>query len=202
MKRVVLAMATMTMLVTLRVAAQTYPEPTTSNTEPKVTTQGTTEERTNPTSATHSEDPGLTATGTVVSWNDDEVVINTATGPTHVKLLPSTLGARTFTEGESIAIDFSRNEQGVLLAKQIRASETVTGSEVANTSAVAEVKEEVDEAAMSTKNALNPPVATPPAPETTTVSTPANLPATASNSPLLALLGLVALGGAVALRRR
>src|SRR5689334_10681324 len=46
------------------------------------------EERTNPAVPTHSPNSGLTASGSVASWNDQEVVLRTATGLTHFKLLP------------------------------------------------------------------------------------------------------------------
>jgi LPXTG-motif cell wall-anchored protein len=234
MKNVVLAIAAVLMLIALPAAAQydtTTPTQTTTDTstQPVTTTetpstsltntQQPAEERTNPTSPMHSNDPGLTAQGTVVSWNDDEVVLRTSTGLTHFKLMPNTVGSRTFTEGQALAIDFQRNEQGVLLAKQIRSAdltpttETTTGAVAAGEAVesaaenVGEAVEEGVEETLSTDVDNDGAVgtrggeATLDTTSTTTTSTDTNLPATGSNAPLAGLLGLLALGGAAALRR-
>ena len=241
MKNVVLAIAAVLVLIALPAAAQydaTTPTQTTTETSATTSTETTpstsltntqqpAEERTNPTSPMHSNDPGLTARGTVVSWNDDEVVLRTTTGLTHFKLMPNTVGSRTFTEGQALAIDFQRNEQGVLLAKQIRSAdlapvtETTTGAATAgqaieNTAdEVGEdlsrvddaVEEEVEEAVGTSidndgaiGNDENPTNDTSTTASTTT-TTDTSLPATGSNAPLAGLLGLLALGGAAALRR-
>ncbi|HEV8632180.1 MAG TPA: hypothetical protein VGV61_17835 [Thermoanaerobaculia bacterium] len=189
---------------------------TTSNPNPSSGTLPATEERTNPSVPTHSEDPGLTASGTVASWNKDEVVLNTSTGLTHFKLMPTTVGPTTFTEGQRVAIDFERNEQGVLLAKQIRLNEAVStapsgitttgasaaGGEVASaaTSAANEVAPLTPEST-TTESTMTTPSTTTTTETTPTTATSTTLPATASNSPLLALLGLLALGAAAGLRR-
>jgi LPXTG-motif cell wall-anchored protein len=248
MKRVVLAIAAALVLIALPAAAQ-Y-DTNASNTQPTTNTQGTTttqgmtdtpssgltntqqptETRTNPAVPTHSQDPGLTAQGTVVSWNDDEVVLRTSTGLTHFKLMPNTVGSRTFTEGQSLAIDFQRNEQGVLLARQIRLADAttapapgVTTSGAATAGQAVEdtadeigedlsrvddaVEEEVEEAVGTSidndgaiGNDENPANDTSTT-ATTTTTTDTSLPATGSNAPLAGLLGLLALGGAAALRR-
>lgn len=224
MKRVVLAIAAALVLIALPAAAQydtssSTQQPTASTATPSsglTNTQQPAEVRTNPVVPTHSNDPGLTAQGTVVSWNDDEVVMRTSTGLTHFKLLPGTTGMRTFTEGQAIAIDFTRNEQGVLLAKQIRAAdltpttETTTGA-VAAGEAVEEAAEDVGEAIKDVGEAVEEevdealdsgtPSTTTATTAETTMATDTSLPATGSNAPLAGLLGLLALGGAAVLRR-
>lgn len=234
MKNVVLAIAAVLMLIALPAAAQydtstptqtttdTSTQPVTTTETPSTSltnTQQPAEVRTNPTSPMHSNDPGLTAQGTVVSWNDDEVVLRTSTGLTHFKLMPNTVGSRTFTEGQALAIDFQRNEQGVLLAKQIRladlapTTETTTGAVAAGEAVesaaenVGEAVEEGVEETLSTDVDNDGAVGTRGGEATlnntasTTTSTDTSLPATGSNAPLAGLLGLLALGGAAALRR-
>lgn len=227
MKRVVLALVAVLVLIALPAAAQ-YNEQTPATTQPStgVTTSAPMpEERTNPAVPTHSEDPGLTATGTVVSWNDDEVVLRTSTGLTHIKLLTSTVGSREFTEGQKLSIDFTRNEQGVLLAKQIRLAETVemqpqgittpgaaaAGEKVESAAenvgeAVEEGVEETLKADVDNDNAIGTRggtsgTETAATTTTTSVDTSSSLPATGSSSPLIALLGLAALGAAAGIRR-
>jgi LPXTG-motif cell wall-anchored protein len=239
MKRVVLSLVAVLVLIALPAAAQyddqTPAQPATG-TEPTTATQPATgvtttspmpEERTNPAVPTHSNDPGLTATGTVVSWNDDEVVLRTSTGLTHIKLLPTTVGSRTFTEGQKLSVDFTRNEQGVLLAKQIRSAEVMTSMpQGITTSGAAAAGEQVESAAQNVGEAVEEGVeetlqadvdndgaigtrggtsgsdtASTATTTTTSVDTSSNLPATGSNSPLIALLGLAALGTAAGIRR-
>ena len=168
------------------------------------------EERTNPAVPTHTEDSGLTATGKIVSWNNSELVLSTATGLTHFKLVPETVGAGgTFQEGQVASVDFTRNEQGVLIAKQVRLGDvaaappqgiTTTGS----TAAGANVGTAVDQATTINDSNSNTgtTVDTSTSTTNTTTSTGAtSMPATASDSPLIALLGLAALGAAATLRR-
>jgi hypothetical protein len=100
MKNVVLAIAAALVLIALPAVAQ-YTDPATA-TQPSTTTTTTTttpsssmdtsapatdtttssvpvqEERTNPQVPTHGPSSGLTASGSVVSWNADEVVLRTA----------------------------------------------------------------------------------------------------------------------------
>ena len=240
MKRVVLAIAAALVLIALPAVAQ-YSDPstttqptTTTTTTPSTnldttttTTETTTapstapvqEERTNPAVPTHSPNSGLTASGSVASWNKDEVVLRTATGLTHFKLLPDTSGVTTFTEGQRLTIDFDRNEQGVLIARQIRLEgETSTmpqgittpGAAAAGSNVAEAVEEGVEETvgadvdndnAIGTRGGTSADTASTTTTETTTESTTTNLPATGSNAPLAGLLGLLAIGGAAALRR-
>ena len=194
---------------------------TTTTTNDTTTTTNTPvqEERTNPAVPTHSPNSGLTASGSVVSWNNDEVVLRTATGITHFHLLPSTTGAGSFTEGQRLTIDFDRNEQGVLIAKQIRNEGTTapvaqgittSGAAAAGSNVAEAVTEGVEETTgadvnndnrIGTRGGTANTAATTTTDTTTTGSTSTNLPATGSNAPLAGLLGLLALGGAAALRR-
>ena len=244
MKNVVLAIAAALVLIALPAVAQytdpattTQPSTTTTTTTPSTnldtsatTTTTTTEttpsdvpvqeERTNPQVPTHGPSSGLTASGSVVSWNADEVVLRTATGMTHFKLLPDTTGMTTgLTEGQRLTIDFTRNEQGVLIARQIRAegtttTTTTTGAEAAGAAvagAASNVAEAVEEGVEETVGAdvdddgaigtRGDTASTTTTTESTTESTTTNLPATGSKAPLAGLLGLLALGGAAALRR-
>lgn len=248
MKRVVLAIAAALVLIALPAVAQysdpsttTQPSTTTTttmdttattpsnnlDTSTTATTPATTtttdvpvqEERTNPAVPTHSPNSGLTASGSVVSWNNEEVVLRTATGLTHFKLLPNTTGVSTFTEGQRVTIDFDRNEQGVLLAKQIRLEGetapvaqgiTTTGAAVAGSNVAEAVTEGVEETTgadvnndnmIGTRGGTANTAATTTTDTSTTESTSTNLPATGSSAPLAGLLGLLALGGAAALRR-
>jgi LPXTG-motif cell wall-anchored protein len=222
MKSVILASVAALALVALPAAAQYE-----NNLGATTATQQPAEQRTNAAVPTHSEDPGLTATGTVDSFNSEEVVINTSTGLTHIKIMPATTGMRTFTKGQAISVDFTRNEQGVLLATQIRNADAVstlptTGS-VAAGEAVAATAENVGDAveegveettksdldndgAIGTRGAptgsgTTPSTAVAVQPVDTTTSTTTSLPATGSNTPLVGLLGLLALGGAAVVRR-
>jgi hypothetical protein len=220
MKRVVLAIVAALVLIALPAAAQYNDQSAQTTSTAPTTTAPAQEVRTNPVVPMHSEDPGLTATGSVDSWNDDEVVLKTATGLLHFKLLPGTTGPRTFTAGQMVSIDFSRNEQGVLLANTIRPNEAVaTMPPGVTTSGAAAAGEEIGAAVKNTGEAIEEGVeeatktdldndnqigtrggvsGSEPSAATTTTT---DLPATASDSPLFALLGLLALGAAAGLRR-
>ena len=225
MKNVVLAIAAALVLIALPAVAQysdpsTTTQPSTTTTEPSTTTTTTmtepatepstkmtepvttadpnapvVEERTNPVVPTHGPSSGLTASGSVASWNDDEIVLRTATGMTHFKLLPDTTGVTTFTEGQRLTIDFTRNEQGVLIAQQVRTEGTADLNPPGiTTPGAAAAGAEVGAAVTDTTTTM----------ETTTESTTEttdSLPETGSKAPLVGLLGLLALGGAAALRR-
>lgn len=228
MKRVVLAIAAALVLIALPAVAQytdpsTTTQPTTTTTEPSATTTepATTEpattttetvtspdpnapvqeERTNPQVPTHGPSSGLTASGSVASWNDDEIVLRTATGMTHFKLLPDTTGVTTFTEGQRLTIDFTRNEQGVLIARQVRPEGTADlnppgittpGAAAAGAEVAAAVTDTEPTTTMATETTTE---------STTETESTESLPETGSKAPLVGLLGLLALGGAAALRR-
>ena len=173
------------------------------------------EERTNPAVPTHTQDSGLTASGSVVSWNDQEIVLRTSTGLTHFKLVPETVGANnTFQEGQNLSIDFTRNEQGVLIAKQVRMDMaaappqgiTTTGATAAGEAVGATVDQATtpNDSTTTTGTTTGTPSemnASTTSSTTTGTTTGTSMPATASESPLVALLGLMALGAAAGLRR-
>ena len=188
------------------------------------------EQRTNPAVPTHSPHSGLTATGTIVSWNHSELVLRTSTGLTHFKMMPNTTGYNgngTFQEGQTASVDFDRNEQGVLIARQVRLGEGV--AQTTTTTTVTSTPATVDNTTTTT-GTTDTTAATTTTPDTSaTTTTPdttsynnntattttdtdttsstasttsgTRMPATASDSPLVALLGLMALGAAAGLRR-
>jgi hypothetical protein len=95
------------------------------------------EERTNPSADSMAPDSGLTLTGTVVSWNDDQLVVKTATGVEHIQLLQTTSRPATFTAGESVTVHYTRTSQnGVMVAQQVLPSGTGTGTMSSTTSSL------------------------------------------------------------------
>lgn len=196
-----------------------------------VTTRGSAEvqeTRTNPDAASLAPGGGLTLTGTVVSWNDQEIVVRTTTGIEHVVIQPNTRRPATFTEGQVVSIDYNRTSQnGVMIAEQIRPGDAPVvrqGSVDAETRLDAaadelganisqlddELEEEIEEelgANLDNDSTIGDSVTadmdddTPDTFRTTTSTLDTSLPATAGESPLVALLGLAALGAAAGLRR-
>jgi MYXO-CTERM domain-containing protein len=169
------------------------------------------EERTNAAVPTHTEDSGLTASGTAVSWNDQELVLKTSTGLMHFKFVPETVGANsTFQEGQAVSVDFTRNEQGVLIAKQVRLGDvaaappqgiTTTGATAAGEAVATTVDQGTNLNDSTTTTNTTTTASTTTGDTTSGTSTSSSMPATASASPLVALLGLLALGAAAGLRR-
>jgi len=204
------------------------------------------ETRTNPDTASLAPGGGLTISGTVESWNDQEIVIRTSTGVEHLVIQPSTQRPGSFTSGQLVTIDYNRSSQnGVMIAEQIRLGEApvVTGTatttlgdgidqegpvETAVEEAVAdagdaadrvgaelselddEAEEEIEEetgtnldndSTVAGVNTSSKTVDTTADMDDDTQDTMTSLPATAGDSPLVALLGLVALGAAAGLRR-
>jgi hypothetical protein len=186
-------------------------------------TAGPEDRRTHPAVPTHTEAGAMTATGTIVSWNHDELVLHTSNGITHFKMMPDTVGYNgpgTFQEGQTAAVDFNRNEQGVLIARQVRLGTTTTATTATTTSEPIATTTTTNDNTASVAPAPVPEAAPAPAPEVTTPpattynetpstttdtttneTTSTKMPATASDSPLIALLGLAALGAAAGLRR-
>jgi hypothetical protein len=207
------------------------------------------ETRTNPDTASLAPGGGLTISGTVESWNDQEIVIRTNTGIEHVVIQPSTQRPGSFTAGQAVTIDYNRSSQnGVMIAEQIRLGEapavtattSTTGTigdgidqegpvETAVEDAVADVGEAADQVGaelsklddqaeeeieeetgtnldndstvagvQTTRNTVD---TTADMDDDTQDTLTTSLPATAGDSPLVALLGLVALGAAAGLRR-
>jgi hypothetical protein len=196
------------------------------------------ETRTNPDTASLAPGGGLTLTGTVVSWNDQELVIRTSTGIEHLVLQPTTTRPSTFTEGQVVTVDYNRTSQnGVMIAEQVRLGGTLAGTSTVDTES--QLEQDVEEAAADLGEAADDAGAaisqlddeaeeeieeelganldddstigdSPTADmdddtADTTLGTTSTLdtalPATAGESPLIALLGVLALGAAAGLRR-
>jgi hypothetical protein len=226
MKRVVLALSLALAVTAVPAMAQT----TTGSPEVQ-------EERTNPDTASLAPGGGLTLTGNVVSWNDEELVVRTTTGVEHFVLQPTTRRPSTFAEGQLVSVDYNRTSQnGVMIAEQIRPgdagaiSSTATGTESRLEQNVERAADDIDDAADelganisqlddeieeeieeetgrnldndSTIGDSRTADMDDDTPDTTLrADVDTTLPATAGESPLVALLGLVALGAAAGLRR-
>lgn len=220
MKRVVLSLMVVLGLLALPAIAQEAGTTT-------ATGETIQEERTNPSSDSIAPDSGLTLSGTVVSWNDQQLVLKTVTGVEHVQLQSHTVRPSTLTAGEPVTVDYTRTSQGVMIAKQIRPGGTIdstmtttqtepTGTGIAGTKigdgidqesqleqeveeAVADVGEAADEVGAELSeidDAVEEEVE-----EAANTSIDNDLPATGSKAPLAAMLGLLAIGAAVGLRR-
>ena len=219
MKRVVLSLMVVLGLLALPAIAQDAGSTT-------ATGETLQEERTNPSSDSIAPDSGLTLSGTVVSWNDEQLVLKTVTGVEHVQLQSHTVRPSTLTAGEAVTVDYTRTSQGVMIAKQIRLggtmdstttttmTEPATGTGIAGTKigdgidqeseleqdveeAVADVGDAADEAGAELSeidDAIEDDA-------NTSFDNADALPATGGKAPLAALLGLMAIGAAVALRR-
>jgi hypothetical protein len=250
MKRVVLSFAVVALLA-LPVTAQTGSTTTTgqegtgssslnqgSTQGTQTTTPGTTgqtgtssvqEERTNPDMGTTAPGSGLTLSGTVVSWNDQELVVRTTTGIEHIVLQQDTQRPSSFTVGEQVAVDYVRSSQnGVMIARQVRpggvgSSTTTTVGESqleqdveegmdelgdtadevgADLSRIDDAAEEEIEEAVG--GSIDNDGAIGNAGQTAALDDAddaTTLPATGGKGPLAALLGLLALGVAAVLRR-
>lgn len=84
-------------------------------------------ERTNPDARSIAGDSGLTLSGTVVEWNDEQLTLRTTTGVEHIQIVPDTDKPTNFTAGETVTVDYTRTSQGVMIAQEIRAEgETAT----------------------------------------------------------------------------
>lgn len=63
---------------------------------------------------------GLTMVGTVVSWDDDAMKVETTTGIENVVLTQQTRMALDLKKGMRVAVDYNRNTQGAIIAAQVR----------------------------------------------------------------------------------
>jgi MYXO-CTERM domain-containing protein len=225
MRRVVLALSFALALLAVPAIAQ-IDEGTTA---PNFTATGETEvqeTRTNPDAGMIGPGGGLTITGTVVSWNDDEIVIRTTTGIEHIVIQQDTSRPSTFTEGQVVSIDYLRSTQnGVMIARQIRPGEApLVGQSTVDVegpvereveaamsdlgeaaddvgAALSEIDDRVEariESALDTNIDNDSTIAGRPV---SSFDSDTSLPATAGSSPLVALFGLLALGAAAGLRR-
>lgn len=80
------------------------------------------ESRTNPDADSIAGESGLTITGTVVEWNDEQLQISTATGVEHIQIVPNTQWSSNLTKGQEVSVDYTRTGQGVMIASKIRTS--------------------------------------------------------------------------------
>lgn len=223
MKRVALSL--MVVLGLLAVPAIAQEEGTTT-----ATGETLQEERTNPSADSMAPDSGLTLSGTVVSWNDQQLVLQTVTGVEHIQLQQNTARPATFTVGEPVTVDYTRTSQGVMIASQIRPSgaagtTTSTTTAAPTTGAIgdgidqeSQLEQDVEEAVADAGEAADElgaelseiddaveeeveEAAGTSLDNDDTIGNADSLPATGSKAPLAALLGLGALGAAFALRR-
>lgn len=77
-------------------------------------------ERTNPDAPSIAPHSGMTLTGTVTSWNDQEIVLETETGVEHIVLTGDVTVPAGIAEGDTVTVDYTRNSQGTMIAKEIR----------------------------------------------------------------------------------
>lgn len=191
---------------------------------PAVAQEELDESRTNPDARSIAPGSGLTITGTVVEWNEKQLVIRTATGVEHIQLTPRTEKPVELEAGESVSVDYTRTAQGIMIAQKVRTGGTMTEPTGEATTATTELTTETDldanaglRADVETENEweaetdlttdLDTDV------ETTTADTDydenlgadtyereSDLPATGSELPLLALLGLLSVAAAFGVR--
>lgn len=180
---------------------------------PAVAQQELEESRTNPDADSIAPGSGLTITGTVVEWNDEQLKIRTATGIEHIQLVPRTDRPVEFEVGENVSVDYTRTSQGVMIAQKIRPQGELAEPSVepmAETEAELQAEVETD---VTTEEELETDVTTDfdTDVETTTADTEferetdafeteSDLPATGSELPLLALFGLLSVAAAVGVR--
>lgn len=194
---------------------------------PAVAQEEIDESRTNPDARSMAPGSGLTITGTVVEWDDKQLVIQTATGVEHIQLTPRTEKPVEFEAGETVSVDYTRTAQGVMIAQKIRPEGAVTGeATTATTDLTADTDADLDtEADLDANASLQADVNTYEDTETdvttdldtdveaTTADTgydddldadtyeqESDLPATGSELPLLALLGLLSVAAALGVR--
>lgn len=106
------------------------------------------ENRTNPDARSIAPGSGLTLTGTVVEWNDEQLVVRSATGVEHFQILPDTQKPVDLQPGQNVSVDYTRTSQGVMIAQQIRPegveAEVTTDTTVDTTSSLT-TETELDE---------------------------------------------------------
>lgn len=131
------AFAALTLLVAAPLVAQQeeYVEPQQEeNAAPQDESLEPYESRTNPDADSIAGDSGLTITGTVEEWNDEQLALRTTTGIEHIQIVPRTDRPATLEVGENVSVDYTRTSQGVMIATEIRPEGTATGVGVDTTS--------------------------------------------------------------------
>jgi hypothetical protein len=218
MKRATLTILTvfLAFLIPAAVMAQTdYGQPQDQNLQNQ-------EQRTNPDAPSWGPGEGLTISGTVESVNDEAVQIRTTTGMQNIVLADDTRKPVNLKVGDRVTIDYVRNTQGVMIAQQIRpegtagtGTETTTGTtmhEQHTTGTTTDTDVDVEVGAEAETGIADVDVTRERETDTMalrndrdtmdqdTAAYDDTLPATASNLPALALLGLLAFAGAIAIR--
>jgi hypothetical protein len=202
--------------------------------------QQTNEARTRPAADSIAPGSGLTIRATVKEVRDSQIVLDTPTGVRFVQVTDQTRKPVNLAAGQDVAIDYTRTDQGVMIANDVRLV-SAESQPMAETTTQAQTETMTDERSEQTESGSMESDSTKTA-DTGTMdesmdndrssyedmgsdaeteqyasnqesgSTMANdseqastrdrdaLPTTASGLPLAALLGLIALGGAVAFR--
>jgi LPXTG-motif cell wall-anchored protein len=197
-----LSLLAVVLIIAAPVAAQTYQTPPAQeqtppaqdlNQPPAEPAPPVQEERTNPNSPALTGDSGLTITGSVVSFTDTALVLDTAVGQQTIQLDNRTSKPAMLHVGDRVTVDFVRNSTGVMIATAIRpegATTTESGVAVSTETGTATETAPPVESSVQTE-------------ETTTTSATEGesaLPETGSELPLAGLIGLLALAGAAGLR--
>jgi hypothetical protein len=110
------------------------------------------EERTAPDTGSIAPGSGLTLTGEVVSWNDQQLVVKTTTGVEHIQLDASTTRPSSFLAGDKVVVDYTRtSSNGVMIARAIRplgttASTTTSTTTLTTPMGESQLEQDVEEA--------------------------------------------------------
>jgi len=199
------------------------------------------ETRTRPAADSIAPGSGLTIRATVKEVRDSQIVLDTPTGVRFVQINNQTRKPVNLAAGQEVAIDYTRTDQGVMIAKDVRlvsadsemATESTTQAQ-ADTETMADERSETESGTMASDSMQTAETGTMDestdrdesgydqmGSDTETEQYASNqdsssamdndsdfastrdrdtLPTTASELPLAALMGLIALGGAVAFR--
>ena len=150
----------------------------------------------------------LTIEGTVTEASDEHLRLKTDTGIHQIQIVDPELGVSHIEVGTRVSVDYTRTTQGVMIAKMVRPmtgtaesgsvtvrSEPATGADVAVTPPPADeplaADQEIDGWGTGSRETDRQ--------ASTTMDD--QLPQTGSDLPAVALLGLIGLAGAGALRR-
>lgn len=149
----------------------------------------------------HLQTPGATATtGTVVTVSSNALILRTDSGETRTFLIDEgTVGVKDYPADTRVNIDYVMDDQGRSIAKVIMGPPVKTQAPEASTTNAPETRVEVREPEPDlpqTESAR----ADEPEP-LTEQETSAVLPQTASKLPLVALVGLLALGASLIVAR-
>lgn len=181
--------------------------------------------RTNPDARSFAPGSGLTIAGTVVEANDEQLVIQTATGTEHIQIVPNTQRPVDLQPGVGVSVDYTRTSQGVMIAQTIRTAGEVGEATVDTTASSLTTETDADldtDVAVETETDLAADTDTDVTADldtesdldadadfdadldtdTTTAgsSFDEDLPATGSRLPLLGLLGLLTVAAALGVR--